>query len=148
MNPIDEVWAHLSKISVVYFKARSHSGIGWDGSGSGIVKVSRPAPDVLVFDESGHFRKPDGKEMSFVNVFRWTRREDNLGLEHLRFGEGAPVFLFDMSCDEDGTWRELIPHPCRDDCYSATLRVENGIVFVHWSVNGPERNEEIHYTYI
>lgn len=86
--------------------------------------------------------------MNFRNVFRWTRIEGNIRLEHLRFGTDNPVFLFDMVCQTDGTWRETRPHPCRDDCYSATLRLEEERVLVRWSVNGPKRNETIDYIYM
>lgn len=148
MSSIIEVWQHLQKIAVVQFKAKSGSGIGWDGAAIGVVKVLRPASDVLVFEETGEFRKPDGQQMNFRNTFRWTRMEDKLRLEHLRFGADNPVFLFDMACDADGTWREIIPHPCRDDCYSAILRLEDETILVRWSVNGPKRNETIDYIYL
>lgn len=148
MSSIIDIWQQLGTVAVVHFKAESLSGIGWDGSAIGVVKVSQPESNVLVFEESGQFRKPDGKEMNFRNTFRWTRIEDNIRLEHLRFGVDRPVFLFDMACQADGTWRETNPHPCRDDCYSATLRLEEEMIFVRWSVNGPKRNETIDYTYM
>ncbi len=148
MSSISNVWRKLGSVAVVQFKAESKSGIGWDGAAIGVVKVSRPAFHVLVFEECGQFRKPDGQEMNFRNTFRWTQIEDNIRLEHLRFGVDNPVFLFDMACDADGTWREIHPHPCRDDCYSATLRLEDETILVRWMVNGPKRNEIIDYIYL
>ena len=148
MSSIINIWEQLGSVAVVQFKAQSLSGIGWDGSAIGVVKVSQPQLNVLVFEESGQFRKPDGQGMNFRNTFRWTRLEETLRLEHLRFGEDNPVFLFDMARQTDGTWRETIPHPCRDDCYSATLRLENNTVIVRWSVNGPKRSETIDYIYM
>jgi hypothetical protein len=53
-----------------------------------------------------------------------------------------------MAADADGIWREISPHPCRDDCYRASLRVENGQIFVNWRVQGPKRDEFIDYVYI
>lgn len=148
MSSITDMWEQLGNVAVVQFKAESFSGIGWDGAAIGVVKVSKPETNVIVFEESGQFRKPDGKELNFRNVFRWTRIEENIRLEHLRFGADNPVFLFDLTCDENGVWREIIPHPCRDDCYAATLRIEDNTVLVRWTVRGQKRNEVIDYIYL
>jgi hypothetical protein len=40
MSSIIDIWEQLSTVAVVQFKAQSLSGIGWDGSAVGIVKVS------------------------------------------------------------------------------------------------------------
>ena len=69
-------------------------------------------------------------------------------LEHLRFGEKSPVFLFDMTRKNDGIWCEVLPRPCRNDCYSATLRIENENVFMSWRVVGEARDEIIDCTYL
>lgn len=85
--------------------------------------------------------------MRFTNVFRWTKLDQQLRLEHLRFGPDKPVFLFDMAVDQEDIWRETAPHPCREDCYSATMQVKDDKILVQWSVNGPKRNETIVYIY-
>ncbi len=143
-----EVWERFREVVAVRFVSKSHTGIGWSGSGSGVVKVSEPAPDVLTFEESGLWQQEGGKEMRFTNVFRWSLVEDRLRLDHLRFGADNPVFLFEMAAGADGVWREINPHPCRDDCYRASLRLENEQIFVNWLVRGPKRNEVIDYIYI
>jgi hypothetical protein len=137
----------LQEIAVVEFTSMSRTGIGWAGSGSGIVHVSQPSLDVIIFDESGTWCQDGGKTMRFTNVFRWTRMDNQLRLEHLRFGPDKPVFLFDMAPDAEGVWRETAPHPCRDDCYSATLQIRQNKILVKWSVNGPKRDETIDYIY-
>lgn len=143
-----ELWERFREIVAVRFTSKSHTGIGWSGAGSGIVKVSEPAPNFLIFNESGSWRQDGGKEIRFSNVFRWTLLEAQIRLEHLRFGADNPVFLFDMAADVDGVWREINPHPCRDDCYRASLCLKNEQVFVNWRVLGPKRNEVIDYIYI
>lgn len=147
-NDIRSVWSHLAQVQILSFRSESRTGIGWSGSGSGRVKVLCPSPDVLVFEESGRWQQSGGKELQFSNVFRWTLLADHIRLEHLRFGHDNPVFLFEMAPDEEGNWRDINPHPCRDDCYSATLRTEAEQLLVTWSVNGPKRDETIDYTYI
>jgi hypothetical protein len=102
----------------------------------------------LVFTESGTWRQDGGKEIRFTNVFRWTLVDDRVRLEHLRYGADKPVFLFKMAMGPDGTWREINPHPCKDDCYRATLQLKDDQIFVSWRVHGPKRNEVIDYVYI
>jgi len=68
-------------------------------------------------------------------------------LEHLRFGPSAPVLLFDMASGADGLWREVSPHQCSEDCYTASLRQEDGRLLLAWQVNGPQKKESIRYIY-
>ena len=143
-----EIWQRFREVVALRFVSKSHTGIGWSGVGSGVVKVSEPAPDVLRFEESGSWRQEGGKQLRFTNVFRWSLVEDRFRLEHLRFGADNPVFLFEMCCDADGVWHEIAPHPCRDDCYRASLRVANEQIFVSWRVRGPKRDEVIDYVYV
>ena len=133
---------------MLHFRAKSFSATNWNGVATGVVQVSTPQADILLFHESGYFRQNDGQETRFSNVFRWTKIGDRLRLEHLRFGEKCPVFLFDMTQETDGVWREVLPHPCRKDCYRATLPAENKIVFMRWRVEGEARDEIIDYTYL
>ena len=119
-----ELWERLRETVALRFASKSHTGIGWSGAGTGVVEVSHPAPGVLIFHESGSWRQDGGQELRFFNVFRWTALESRIRLEHLRFGADNPVFLFDMAANADGVWREIHPHPCHDDCYRASLRLQ------------------------
>jgi hypothetical protein len=148
MNTIQAVWALLREIEALQFKSESRSGTGWSGVGKGSVKVSQITPDVLIFEEAGRWRQNGGQEIRFTNVYRWTHAADRLRLEHLRFGRESPVFLFEMAPDAEGIWRDIEPHHCRHDCYSAALRTSGGQVLLGWAVNGPTRDESIDYVYI
>ncbi len=64
-----------------------------------------------------------------------------------RFGPARPVLLFDMASDEGGGWREVRPHQCAEDCYRASLAVEDGQLVIAWSIHGPQKRESIRYTY-
>lgn len=81
----------LAAVRSLRFEARSEAGTGWDGVGEGTVTVARPAEGVIVFEESGIWRPPGRRELSFTNVFRWTAVGDVLRLDHLRFGPDRPV---------------------------------------------------------
>ncbi len=147
MAALAEVWDKLRQTRFLQFDARSEAGTGWNGVGVGLVSVSAPTDDVIVFEESGVWQPPGRPEIRFNNVFRWTRNGDTLKLDHLRFGPDRPVFLFDLTINGDGEWRDVSPHLCRKDCYSANLGLEGDRLLVSWSVVGPHKQESIRYRY-
>lgn len=149
MASLVEVWSLLRQVQSLRFNASSGATTGWDGIGTGAVIVTEPAVGVVIFDETGAWQPsaPDRPAMRFHNVFRWSKADAALRLEHLRFGADSPVLLFDMALDLDGQWREVSPHQCRDDCYAASLRIEERQLLVAWTVQGPRKRESIQYTY-
>ena len=147
MSSLPDVWALLRDVRSLRFDARSEAATGWNGVGMGVVAVSEPGAGVVVFEESGVWESPGRAQVRFTNVFRWSIVGEALRLEHLRFGPDRPVFLFDMSPDEHGNWQEISPHQCRDDCYTASLRIAGPQLLVSWSIQGPRKQESIHYTY-
>lgn len=142
-----QLWARLGAIRLLRFESVSRTGTGWSGRGSGQVEVSSPEEGVLVFREAGSWTQDGGRELRFFNVYRWSLNENSIALEHLRFGLNKPVWLFQLAPDENGLWREDEPHPCRDDCYSATMRVVGDELLLEWQVSGAERDETISYVY-
>ncbi len=144
-----EVLSLLLRIRSLRFEARTEAATGWDGVGTGSVKVSEPADGVVVFDEAGTWQPftVGRPAVEFKNVFRWSVVGEGLRLEHLRFGTAHPVFLFDMAPREGGLWREVSPHQCREDCYTASMTVQGGQIAVAWSIVGPRKRESIRYTY-
>ena len=68
-------------------------------------------------------------------------------LEHLRFGEDHPVYLFDLGPAGEREWRSVSPHLCGEDCYAAVLTVRDDGIVLRWSVDGPRKQEAIEYTY-
>jgi len=149
MRSLTEALALLRTVRSLRFEARSGAGTGWDGAGAGAVAVSEPAPGVVVFEEFGTWQ-PDVRgraAVTFRNVFRWSGVDDVMRLEHLRFGVDQPVLLFDMAPDSAGVWREVSPHQCGEDRYTASLGTEGGRLVVAWSIVGPRKRESIRYTY-
>ena len=142
-----ELWARLNAIRTLQFRSESRSCTGWNGVGNGVVNVVMASANSLIFMESGQWQQNGGNLIRFSNRFRWSKQDTHLRLEHLRFGCENPVFLFDMAPDESGVWRDVKPHPCRDDCYSATLELGENRLLVNWSVQGPTKDESIGYVY-
>jgi hypothetical protein len=149
VQSLSEVLALLRRVRSLRFDARSEAATGWDGVGTGAVAVSEPAAGVVVFDEAGTWQPsiPGRAAIGFKNAFRWSAVGAALRLEHLRFGAEHPVLLFDMAPDAAGAWREVSPHRCREDCYTASLGVDGGQLVVAWSIVGPRKRESIRYTY-
>jgi hypothetical protein len=149
MQSSKDLWTSLRRVSWVRFVARSDSGTpGWSGSAVGAVVVESPAPDVLIFLESGTFQPLAGKETRFSNIFRWSiLAGERIRLEHLRQGVDQPVLLFDLGPGPDGTWVPVSPHLCREDCYSAELRIQDAGVDMTWAITGPKKCESIAYEY-
>ncbi|QJW97661.1 hypothetical protein FTUN_5238 [Frigoriglobus tundricola] len=147
MAPLAELLSRLRAVRALRFDARSEAATGWNGVGAGTVTVSEPSAGVVVFEETGTWQPPDRPAIGFRNVFRWSVAGAVLRLEHLRFGPDEPVFLIDMAPGADGEWHEVRPHQCRDDCYTAAMKIEGGTLLVAWSVQGPSKRESIRYTY-
>lgn len=147
MKSLADLWERLQEVTAVSFEARSAAGTGWNGAGAGVVVATESSPGVLVFAESGWWQPLGRGDIRFTNVFRWSRLEASVRLEHLRFGPDQPVFLFDLDPGEDGVWREVSPHVCGEDCYAGCLSVEGRQLHVHWTIRGPRKDESIRYVY-
>jgi hypothetical protein len=135
-------------VSPRFATSRSESETGWSGLGVGVVGVEAPTVDVLIFTESGIWQPEHGRETRFSNVYRWSMIDpQRVRLEHLRFGVERPVYLFDLGPASNDIWLPASPHLCREDCYSAKLRLHDTGVDMSWSINGPKKQECIDYEY-
>jgi hypothetical protein len=143
-----DLLARLARLQALTFTARSASATGWTGSATGVVVVQIPLPGVVILNESGTWRPERGPEQRFHNVFRWSLLEPALvRLEHLRFGVDRPVWLFDLAPATEGLWLPAGPHVCREDCYTAELRLADGGLSLDWTITGPRKQERIEYRY-
>lgn len=147
MDSVSFLWSRLSDVQTLHFESQSRTGTDWNGVGNGRVEIEQPQEDVLIWRESGHWQQNGGRDIRFFNTFRWTRQEDKLSLEHLRFGENQPVFLFQLVPIDENTWRDAEPHLCRQDHYSARLVIQDQCLNLSWTVSGPTRDESINYCY-
>ncbi|MFI4851420.1 MAG: DUF6314 family protein [Gimesia chilikensis] len=147
---LSELWSRLSSINSLTFTAQSFgSGSGWNGTGVGTVEVESIDSQTLLFHESGNWSPSEGKSLRFTNVYRWRAysEQKQLRLEHLRFGNANPVYLFDLQQTAADCWDSIEPHVCSEDLYTATLRLENETLHLDWTVKGKTKNERISYVY-
>jgi len=140
------VWQKLAQVQQLQFRASSRSGSGWNGLGFGVVEVETIDDSTMLFKEAGGWVNEAGKEFDFSNVYRWSRRDESLKLEHLRFGNQAPVYLFDLMLSGEAELRSDHGHVCSEDLYTATMRVHD-VLDLCWRVEGPQMDELIEYRY-
>jgi hypothetical protein len=145
-SPSTLLWTRLAAVRLLQFQAISRSATGWTGSGAGQV-TANVDDGSLVFQERGTWTPPSGRELAFTNTFRWSKQDERLRLEHLRYGADNPVFLFDLAHRSGSEWREAEPHQCADDRYSAVLRLDDDRIVLAWTINGPRKDESIEYVY-
>lgn len=142
------LWHFLGQVQCLSFVARSELPVGWNGHGSGSVVVEQPADDILIFHESGIWQPQGGGEIDFSNIFRWLRLgPEVIRLEHLRYGPEQPVYLFDLAVQDDGEWKSVEPHLCREDVYEAHLWLYEPSILMTWSITGPKKQETLEYSY-
>lgn len=149
MIDLQDVWQIIASVSRLEFEAKSSRGeLGWNGSGKGDVVVETAGHTVL-FTERGRWTPEGGGELTFKNIFRWMLKPDQqwIGLEHLRFGEDHPVFLFDLHVVGEGELEAVEPHMCVNDRYTGRLILKKKGFEMTWQIQGPAKDEQIWYRY-
>ncbi len=138
-NLIELAWNHLKHITQVTLIAKSRS---WNRKGSGKVSVTHDG-NTITFEEKGSWKE---LSQTYRNTFRWTRN-DTLSLEHLRYGEKHPVFLFHLTPTHSDLLESLTPHLCGEDTYFGSMQYSDLFLQLHIRTIGPQKNEEIEYIY-
>jgi len=92
-------------------------------------------------------RRPPAVGSSW-GVYRWTRINTGLLLEHARQGAGHPVPLVELIPSGLGLWASRSPHLCGEDAYSARVCAAlDGRVTLEWTVSGPRKDMRIQTRY-
>lgn len=143
---LEEVWMKLRATRHVIFRFRSRKS---KGEGVGEVAAAYDGGARCIFQERGSWQGMGGQEFTFRNVFRWTlnRIDGMLTLEHLRFGEKNPVFLFHLVPVNENTLESLHAHLCGEDTYFGQLVFEPPTLELTWRILGPKKNDEVRYMY-
>lgn len=147
---LEVIWNRLSNVNSLMFIATSaNNNGGWNGAGRGSVVVESVDKNIVLFHENGTWQSETGKDLNFTNVYRWTALLDSssLRLEHLRFGHRHAVYLFDLKQKDNMTWQSVEPHVCREDLYTAKMKLDGEILSLEWTIKGPTMNESINYSY-
>jgi len=133
-----------------FFEATTTKGLqGWTAKGNGVVAISSPESNIIIFEEKGTLKLPhQNKFFKCSNLYRWTFEIDNrIKLEHLRFGEENPVYLFHLAYQGNHTFSSVCPHVCDKDLYTAELTFTQKNIRLVWEINGDTKNEHIEYYY-
>ena len=141
------LWERLINIRSVQFQSRSDAQTGWNGSACGTVTVMIDHNNSFRFIEKGIWTSNQGISTSFSNVYRWSIDHKLIHLEHLRYGEHNPVYLFDLNRIDKFEWQSVSPHVCKKDIYSCLLVLKPEMIQMNWKIKGPKKNEMIFYDY-
>ncbi len=119
--------------------------------GKGKVKVNIITPTTIKFIEFGMWGYVYEKnvEIQFKNIYLWRYNEDKslITLEHLRYGENNPFFLFNLIPVKNELLRSSSAILCGNDNYTAEIKLKEHSFILKSFVNGPNKNEEILYFY-
>ncbi|MDX8431404.1 MAG: DUF6314 family protein [Candidatus Algichlamydia australiensis] len=139
-------WERLLKVETLSLSVRSR-GESRFKDGRAEVTSTLSKSHTLIFRESGKWLNPPA---NFHNSFRWTLDLKNtlITLEHLRYGENRPTFLFHLSPVRAGKLESVDAHLCGEDTYLGSLSWSLEEMIFHWRVIGPKKNQELLYRYV
>jgi hypothetical protein len=143
---LTDAWDRLRAVRGLRFSAKSDDRTsGWNGTGTGTVKVAVTGDSTIIFTEHGTWVGDSGKQLDFHNTYRWSFDWDasSVRLEHLRHDPNRPVFLLDLVPTSDSRFESVSPHRCGADIYAATVEFGDGTVDLHWNVRGPKKDASV-----
>ena len=147
---LELIWDHLKNVTRVTLVTKSCSkrilGRNWKGNGKVEVKDDG---QTITFNEYGSWKGDQKQAHNYTNSFRWTcsKLEGRISLEHLRFGENHPVFLFHLVPTEADLLESSHSHVCGEDAYFGWLHYSELFLQLNFRTIGPKKNEEIRYIY-
>lgn len=120
---LTDAWDRLCAVRSFRFSAESNDRTsGWNGTGSGTVKVTVIGNSTITFTEHGTWAGDSGRQLDFRNIYRWRFDwdADAIRLEHLGHDPNRPVFLLALTPIDEATFESVSPHRCGPDIYTAT----------------------------
>jgi len=140
---LNTIWESLSRVFKVTTHAISHHPQDtWDRKAQGSIRVVKEK-DTLRFYETGKWVDTD---ISYTNCLQWGQKEGCITLEHLRYGELHPVFLFSFEKKDEKTLQSVSNHFCGKDVYRATLVFQPSLSLCV-EVTGPNKQQTIQSFY-
>lgn len=145
-----ELWQRLKGVHLLTFSA-THLGQEElpSRSAKAEVLVESQEDNTLIFREKGHWFLEGQEELAFSNVFRWRLDLSSclISLEHLRYGNQNPIFLFHLRRVKPNHLQACDPHLCADDCYAGHLLWNRHTIDLHVRSIGPSKNTYLEYCY-
>lgn len=149
-NDLQTFFKRLKQTKHLSFSTKSRQGEEQSTKmGKAEVLITSPSPSVLIFQENGHWFQNQIPETAFSNRFRWTLDSSAslITLEHLRYGETNPVFLFHLTPTKPWTLESVDAHLCSDDTYLGNIVWNPNKISFHWRIIGPNKNQHLVYQY-
>lgn len=117
--------------------------------GKATVLITMPSKNRVIFQEKGAWLFNGKVHTQFRNTFLWTLDPETslITLEHLRYGLSQPVFLFHLTPVNSSQLESVDAHLCGDDVYLGNINWNTDKLLFHWRIIGPQKNEELLYTY-
>ena len=148
---LQSIWNQLKSVTTVALISKSHSKNPLEiksvrGSGEVAMKHDN---NVITFSELGTWKGGHDQVHHYSNSFRWTwnRLEGMLSLEHLRYGENNPVFLFHLIPADSNRLESQLSHVCGEDSYFGWLNSSDLFLQLTIRTIGLRKNEELQYIY-
>ncbi|MCB8888468.1 DUF6314 family protein [Vreelandella malpeensis] len=149
MTLIERLQERLNRVRSMHFVSRPgpRSVTGWQGEGQGQVAVEL-LDDGVRFVETGTFALAgQASPVAITNAFRWHIHATHVALSHERRGADAAVHLFDLHPLDDDRLASLEGHQCAADLYTAHLTLSAAGIDLEWRIEGPKKDEWLHYRY-
>ncbi len=150
-NNLLKFWKRLEKTKHLKFSTRSKKGNEKTiQTGIADVEATSPSLNTLVFQEKGVWVIDELPKSCFSNQFRWQLQtaENLISLEHLRYGQNQPVFLFHLALSGTNTLESVSAHLCGEDTYSGHIHWNQKAIHFHMRVIGHDKNDELFYQYL
>ena len=143
-------WDQLAQVHSLVFSVISHHPSNPTAQiGKAEVLVKKVSEHVVIFQEKGHWLIDDVPSRAFSNSFRFSLdlKTSLVSVEHLRYGENHPVFLFHLALSGAKRLESVEAHVCGQDTYVGNFSWdEKGLKF-QWRVIGPKKNDQLTYYY-
>jgi hypothetical protein len=143
-------WDRLSAIGHLSFSTKTRQGVEQIVKiGKADVSVTATAGSVITFQEKGHWYVGHEPDTAFSNSFRWMLDLSSLliSLEHLRYGNTRPVFLFNLTPTRSNVLETVDAHLCAEDTYLGHISWSEKSIDFHWRIIGPHKNNQLMYHY-
>jgi hypothetical protein len=142
---ITKYWNYLQATSLI--RSYMHSSL-FQWIGEGMVQISNESNNICIFDERGKWKSQEGIELEFFNQLRWTLVDQQIFLEHLRYGLNQPVLLAAFKLSGKGHYLQSTKdYFCGKDSYKGVIFLHSNLLVVRWSISGPAKKQTINYEY-